>query len=105
MALTRSFKETVQARARRDPVFRVGLLEEAIEALLRGELDVGKILLRDYINATVGFEDLAEATHKNPKSLMRMLSVEGNPRADNLFSVIAHLQRNEGIELDVRTRS
>lgn len=104
MALTRSFKETVQARARRDPEFRVGLLEEAIEALLRGEVDVGKILLRDYINATVGFEDLAEATHKNPKSLMRMLSVEGNPRADNLFSVIAHLQRNEGIELDVRTR-
>jgi DNA-binding phage protein len=104
MALTRNFKDTVKEKARRDPVFRVGLLEEAIEALLRGELDVGKILLRDYINATVGFEDLAEATHKNPKSLMRMLSAEGNPRADNLFSVIAHLQRNEGIELDVRTR-
>ncbi len=51
MALTRSFKETVKERARRDPAFRVGLLEEAIEALLRGELDVGKILLRDYMSA------------------------------------------------------
>jgi DNA-binding phage protein len=104
MALTRSFKETVKERAGRDPAFRVGLLQEAVEAFLRDELEVGKILLRDYINATVGFEDLAEATHKSPKSLMRMLSAAGNPRADNLFSVIAHLQKNEGIELDVRSR-
>jgi len=105
MALTRSFKDTVQKRASRDPEFRVGLLREAIEALLRDELEVGKILLRDYINATVGFEDLAEATNKSPKSLMRMLSAEGNPRADNLFSVIAHLQKNEGIKLGVQARS
>jgi hypothetical protein len=33
---------------------------------------------------------------------MRMLSAEGNPRADNLFAVIAHLQKNEGIALGVR---
>ncbi len=105
MPLTRSFKETVQDRARRDPAFRVGLLREAIEALLRDELDVGKVLLRDYINATVGFENLAEATHKNPKSLMRMLSAEGNPRAENLFSVIAHLQKREGVELGVTVLS
>ena len=78
MALTRSFKETVQKRAQpRSRISRRACCEEAIEALLRDELDVGKILLRDYINATVGFEDLAEATHKSPKSLMRMLSAEG----------------------------
>lgn len=105
MALTRSFKETVRKRASRDPDFRVGLLREAVEALLRDDLEVGKILLRDYINATVGFEDLAEATHKSPKSLMRMLSAEGNPRADNLFSVIAHLQKSEGIKLGVEARN
>jgi hypothetical protein len=96
MALTRSFKETVKSRANRDADFRIGLLREAIEALLRDDLEVGKILLRDYINATVGFEDLAEATRKSPKSLMRMLSAEGNPRADNL---------NEGIELGVQART
>ncbi len=56
MALTRSFKETVKERAQRDPDFRVGLLREAVEALLRDELDDGKVLLRDYINATVGFD-------------------------------------------------
>jgi DNA-binding phage protein len=102
MPLTRSFKETVKARAVRDREFRVGLLEEAVEALLRGELEEGKILLRDYVNATVGFEHLAEATRKSPKSLMRMLSADGNPRAENLFAVIAELQRREGVVLAVR---
>jgi DNA-binding phage protein len=104
LALTRSFRETVKARASRDPKFRLGLLEEGIEALLRGELEEGKILLRDYVNATVGFERLAEATRKSPKSLMRMLSAEGNPRADNLFAVIAELQKREGIALGVHPR-
>jgi DNA-binding phage protein len=105
MALTRSFRETVAARASRDPDFRIGLLREAIDALLRDEMDVGKILLRDYINATVGFEDLAQATRKSPKSLMRMLSARGNPRAENLFNVIAHLQKSEGIKLGVQARA
>lgn len=104
MALTRSFKDTVKSRAARDAEFRVGLLREAVESLLRGEVDEGKILLRDYVNATVGFESLAELTRKNPKSLMRMLSSEGNPRADNLFSLIAQLQRSEGIALHVRSQ-
>ena len=104
-AITRGLKGTIKARAIRDPEFRVGLLKEAVEALLRGALDEGKILLRDYVNATMGFEKLAEATHKNPKSLMRMLSAEGNPRAENLLSVIAELQRSEGIALAVHSRS
>ncbi len=102
MALTRSFKATVQDRARRDEAFRIGLLEEAIGLLLRGDTAEGKIILRDYVNATIGFEQLAELTHKSPKSLMRMLSAEGNPRADNLFSVIAQLQKRGGITLAVR---
>lgn len=104
MALTRSFRDTVKDRASSDAGFRIGLLEEAIDALLRGELDEGKSLLRDYVNATVGFENLAELTQKSPKSLMRMLSADGNPRADNLFSVIAQLQKSEGIALGVRPR-
>jgi DNA-binding phage protein len=104
MVLTRSFRDTVWERAQRDRAFRIGLLQEALDALLRGEIEEGKILLRDYVNATVGFEGLAKATQKNPKSLMRMLSAEGNPRADNLFSVIAHLQQTEGITFGVQAR-
>ena len=56
MALTRDFKATVQARVQADPAFREALLREGIETMLRGEVDTGKAILRDYIKATVGFE-------------------------------------------------
>ena len=79
MALTRDFKDTVKDRADRDPEFRNGLLTEALEAVVHGELEVAKILLRDYINATEGFEAVGKAIGKSPKSLMRMLSQDGNP--------------------------
>lgn len=104
MALTRSFKETVKARADRDPAFRVGLLQEALEAFLDGDLATGKVLLRDYVNATGGFEELGSHLHKSPKSLMRMLSEEGNPRADNLFALVAHLKTAEGVSLSVTSK-
>jgi hypothetical protein len=105
MALTRAFKDTIQARAQRDPEFRVGLLEDALEAFLDGELDTGKILLRDYVNATVGFEALGVQLDKSPKSLMRMLSEEGNPRADNFFALVAHLKTREGLAVRVRRKT
>lgn len=104
MPLTRNFIDTVKDRAQSDPDFRVGLLEEAMACFLRGETLEGKLLLRDYINATVGFEQLGADIDRSPKSLMRMLSKSGNPRADNLFSIVAHLQAKEGVSLSV-TRS
>lgn len=102
MALTRSFKETVQARVARDPAFKQALLTEGVGALLEGDLDTGKAILRDYINATVGFDALAEATGTPPKSLMRMFGPRGNPNASNLFAVIGCLQRSSGVTLEVR---
>jgi len=33
---------------------------------------------------------------------MRMLSAEGNPRADNLFSMLARLKAHEGVTLAVK---
>lgn len=96
MALTRDFKDTIQARAQRDPAFRRGLFEEAIEAFLSNDTETGKLLLRDYVNATVGFEKLGAELDKSPKSLMRMLSTQGNPRAENLFAVVGHLRKQEG---------
>jgi DNA-binding phage protein len=59
-------------------------------------------LRRDYINATVGFTELAEATHIPSKSLMRMLGPAGNPRADNLFEVVSFLQHREGVRFRVQ---
>ncbi len=102
MALTRDFKDTVQARARRDPAFREGLLQAGVECLLSGDVETGKIVLRDYINATIGFDELGARTNRSPKSLMRMFGPAGNPQARNLFEVIGQIQRHEGVQLEVR---
>jgi len=101
MALTRDFKETIQARVERDPAFREALLKEGVECLLAGDMDTGKAVLRDYINATIGFEELAGLTAKSPKSLMRMFGPRGNPQARNLFEIIGHLQHREGLHFRV----
>ena len=103
MALTKSFKDRVQTRAEADPSYRYGLLTESIESMLSGDLETGKLLLRDYVNATIGFEGLSKLTEKSAKSLMRMLSTAGNPTAKNLFSIISLLQQEEGVQLHIRT--
>jgi len=102
MALTRDFKETIKARAERDAGFRKALLARAAQALLAGETDIGKSMLRDYINATIGFQSLATDIDKTPESIMRMLSTTGNPRTNNLMEIFEYLQRSEGIQLEVR---
>jgi DNA-binding phage protein len=102
MTLTRSFKETIQARAKKDRVFRAALLTEGVEALLQGDVDTGRSLLRDYINATIGFEALSKRSGIPTKSLMRMFGPTGNPQAANLFAVIAALQEAERVALEVR---
>jgi DNA-binding phage protein len=103
VALTRDFKQTVKTRAGRDPEFREALLTEAVEQLIAGQVDLGKAVLRDYINATIGFAKLAKATGTPPKSLMRMLGPKGNPRASNLLGMIGELQRVSGLRLAVGT--
>lgn len=105
MALTRSFKDTVKARVEGDPAFRDALLKEALELMLAGEVDTGKLVLRDYINATIGFETLARETGTPPKSLMRMLSPKGNPLASNLFAVIGQLQKRSGLHFTLAAGS
>ena len=101
MALTRKFKDTVQARVQADPAFREALLREGIETMLGGDVDTGKAILRDYINATVGFEKLGVETGSSPKSLIRMFGPRGNPQARNLFTVLGHLQKHAKVTLHV----
>src|SRR5580693_3875907 len=72
MPLTHDFKETVRARAQRDPDFRQALLREAVECVINGDLPTGKAVLRDYVNATVGFQNLEKRTRIPAKSLMLM---------------------------------
>lgn len=107
MPLSKDFKETVRARAQKDRRFREALLLEALNCFLSDDVETGKALLRDYVHATVGFTELAKATRKSSKSLMRMLGPSGNPQATNLFAVLAYLQKKENIRfsLSASTRS
>jgi hypothetical protein len=41
------------------------LLKEGVECLLSGDVETGKTVLRDYINATIGFEVLGDPTDKS----------------------------------------
>ena len=52
MALTCDFKETVKVRVQCDPAFRKELIKEAIRCIRVGDVDTGKVVMRDYINAT-----------------------------------------------------
>lgn len=101
MALTRSFKDTILKRAKEDPEFREGMLTEALECFLAGDLAAGKIVLRNYINATIGFQELSRLMKKKDTSLKRMLGPAGNPSADNFFTITQLLQSKEGVRLRV----
>ena len=102
MALTRDFKKTIRARIECDPDYLKALLEEGVECFLSGDVETGKSVLRDYINATIGFRELGVLTDKPPKSLMRMLGPRGNPQVCNLSAIIGCLQEREGIHLKVQ---
>jgi DNA-binding phage protein len=103
MGLTRDFKETILERVRRDPDFTNALLDEAATAFLNGEPQLARLILRDLVNATMGFEELAVKTAKPAKSLHRMLSKQGNPSMDNLAAILAALRDELRVELQART--
>ncbi len=99
MPLTRDFKKTVLERAQKDPAFRNGLLEHAINEFLSGNLEVGKELMRDYIHATIAFSTLAHKLHKSDKSLQRMFGTRGNPTMNNFCAILKAVQKKEGLRL------
>lgn len=102
MALIRDIQQTVVERVQRDLAFSRALLGEAAALFLNGEPAAARLILRDLVNATLGFENLAEATQKPSKSLRRMLSASGNPSMDNLAAIFDALRRNLGVVIEVR---
>lgn len=102
MALTRDFKRTIVERVRRDPKFAKALLDEAATLFLNGEADTARLVLRDLVNATVGFEALAADTGTPAKSLHRMLSKHGNPTMDNLAAILGVVRKRLGVEMHAR---
>jgi hypothetical protein len=104
MPLTRSFRESIKEQLA-DQDFRREFLREAVGNMVSGDLETAKSVLREYINGTLGFIALGKALSKSPKSLMRMLSPEGNPHARNLFEIVAYLQKIDGTVLEVTAAS
>jgi DNA-binding phage protein len=102
MPLITDFRQTLQARAAREPAFRAALFQETVQALLQGDIDAGCAAIRDYISATLGFETLSVSLGLPQKSLMRMFGPSGNPTAENLLGVIGVLQTETGVHLEVR---
>lgn len=102
MTLTRNFKKTVVDRVHRDPAFAKALLDEAATLFLSGEPDAARLVLRDLVNATIGFEELAQLTQKPSKSLHRMLSPKGNPSMDNLAAIFSAVRNGLNVSFDVR---
>ena len=82
------YNDSIKAMIDRRPEVAAEMFEDAINSLLAGELDDGRLLLRQYVNATIGFPELARRTGKDSKNLMRSLGAEGNPTAANLFKII-----------------
>lgn len=99
MTMTRDFKETVKDRAGRDPAFAKALLDEAATLFLNGDPHTARLILRDLVNASLGFETLAAETCRPSKSLHRMLSDKGNPSMDNLAAIFGAVRKQLGVSI------
>lgn len=101
MPLTRDYKETINERAQSDPDFAKGLLDEALELFINGEPEVARIILRDLVNSTIGFESLSKKTDKPNKSIQRMLSAKGNPTMDSLVLIFKAIREKLNVRIEV----
>jgi DNA-binding phage protein len=70
---------------------------------LSDEPETARLILRDLVNATLGFEQLAVLTDKPSKSLHRMLSPKGNPSMDNLAAIFGAVRARLKVDIEVRT--
>ena len=105
MPITRPFKELVVERIQREPEFAKALLEEAAFLMCNNEPETARLVLRDLVNGTIGFEKLASLTSKPSKSLHRMLSVKGNPTMENLNAILTVLCQHLDVNIEVRAVS
>ncbi len=101
MPLTKKFKDTVMARAKTDKAFREELIIEATNALLEGDIDTGKSLIKDYLNATEAFAFVADQLHKDEKSIRRMLGPSGNPTLKNFIGILKACSSTEHLNLKI----
>jgi DNA-binding phage protein len=104
MALTRDFRQTIAARVQSEPAYARALLQQATSLLLQGEPHTAKLLLRDLVNASIGFEQLARDMDKPSKSLHRMLSANGNPTLSHVSAMLSAIAAHLGVEIQAKVK-
>ncbi len=100
----REIIETITARVQSEPAFARALLQQSTSLLLQGEPHTAKLLLRDLVNASIGFEQLARDMDKPSKSLHRMLSATGNPTLSHVSAMLAAISAHLGVEIQTRVK-
>lgn len=91
-----------RASAKLEWTTRQHLFLQILEALFTGQEDLVKLLMRDLINGSIGFESLANKIGVPSKSLHRMLSKNGNPTSKNLLLILRELRKADGFEIQVQ---
>lgn len=91
------YNDALKDMLEENPQMSTEMLEGALNLILSGELDEGRLLLRQFINATIGFKELGRRIGKDDKNLMRTLSERGNPTAANLFEIVRACVKAEGV--------
>jgi hypothetical protein len=77
-------------------------LREGLQSVVDGHLDMARAILRLHVNGAIGWDEAERSVCVPAKSLMRMLSRAGNPRAHNLLELLARLQAFEGVRFRVQ---
>ena len=91
MPLTREFKETIMLRVKQDPDFRQSLIVEATNALLDGDFDTGKSLLRDYLNATESLPAIAGGNEEIVVSSRGAILASNTLTTNNCCAIVPQL--------------
>jgi DNA-binding phage protein len=104
----RSLSKIRKERPFRDPFHPAALLEHALHLHYNcdDEEDVksARMIFRDLVRMTLGFEELARRTKINSKSLHRMLSKTGNPTSRNMATIICCLRKTLKLSITVEVR-
>lgn len=87
--------EIIVEELQEDREFLKAHLANAIASFFNGEHGAARLMLRDIVNATIGFAELAAKLNKSDKGLMQMLTEKANPSAEHLFGIIYEVMKHE----------
>ena len=91
MALSVDYKEGVLKDLRNDPKMAREYYHEAVRAFINGDTETGGVMMRDLVNAGIGFQRLSRETGIRAPNLHRALAPEGNPTMRTFGKIAASI--------------